>query len=400
LRLPLRAENLIRIAQRSSRLVDFGETPFRDGLDAFLRACNDEACLSLFGYFGTRWDVRRFLGNLLRLRHEEQKAPAILDESIEKPLFIMGMPRAGTTFLHRLLACDETNRVPQIWEPIHPYPALNERGGRDRRQQRVARQLRIFATLTPEFKRMHPIDADSPQECSEITAHVFSSSRFDTTYSIPSYRDWLTATDQLDAYRFHKRFLQHLQHQQNNRRRWVLKCPDHIFALDALKQVYPDARVVFVHRDPLDVILSVARLTEVLRKPFSKHIDRPEIGKHEEETWGAAAERMMAVADQEPFAEPICHINFHELIGDTIRVLDELYRHFDLILEPETVARVIRMLEQAPRAGYGDNRYSFDTYGFDRGRLQRRFAPYVERFGVLTARRQRFVEFSQRAVAD
>jgi hypothetical protein len=368
-------------------------------LEALLHACNDEADLSLFGYFGTRWDVQRFLGNLLRLHYEEQRTPAIADEPIEKPLFILGMPRAGTTFLHRLLACDEANRVPRIWEPIHPYRGLNERGRKDRRRQRVARQLRMFEMLTPEFKRMHPIGADSPQECSEITAHVFASSRFDTTYSIPSYRRWLAVTGQFEAYRFHKRFLQHLQHQEKNRPRWVLKCPDHIFALDALRGIYPDARVVFVHRDPLDVIPSVARLTEVLRKPFSRRIDRGEIGRHEEATWGAAAEVMIAVADSEPFAEPICHIQYRDLVDDTLGVLEELYRHFNIVLACETVTRVTRMLEQSPRAGYGNNRYSLETYGFDQRSLQRRFAPYVERFAVPTIRQQNLAEFSRAAIA-
>src|SRR5262249_17538096 len=162
--------------------------------------------------------------------------------------------------------------------------------------------------------------------------------------SIPSYRRWLAATDQVDAYRFHKRFLQHLQHQQEDRPRWVLKCPDHIFALEALRRIYPDARVVFVHRDPLDVIPSVARLTEVLAKPFSGRIDGGEIGRHEEAVWGAAAEVMIAVADGEPFAEPICHIQYRDLVDDTLGALEELYRHFDLGLERETVTRVTRML--------------------------------------------------------
>ena len=366
-------------------------------MDAFLRACNDEADLSLFGYFGTRWDVRRFLSNLLRLRHEELRAPAILDEPIEKPLFIMGMPRAGTTFLHRLLAADEANRVPQVWEPIHPYREPSAR--KDHRQRRVSRQLRIFGMLSPEFKNMHPIDADSPQECSEITAHVFASSRFDTTYSIPSYRHWLAASDQFDAYRFHKRFLQHMQHQTGSRPRWVLKCPDHIFALDTLRRVYPDARVVFVHRDPVHVILSVARLTEVLRKPFARSIDRAEIGRNEEENWVAAAEVMVATANREPFAEPIFHIQYQDLIGDSLQVLDELYRHFKLTLAPDTKARVAQMLAEESRGGYGANRYSFDTYGFDHARLQRRFAPYVERFGIPASTRQRAAEMPATAAA-
>jgi hypothetical protein len=138
-------------------------------------------------------------------------------------------------------------------------------------------------------------------------------------------------------------------------------------------------------------------LTEVLRKPFSQHIDRSAIGRHEEETWGAATELMVEIADSEPFAEPIFHVQFDDLVGDTFRVLDELYRHFNMPLDSETLTRVLSMLEEAPRAGYGDNRYSFDTYGFDRRRLQERFAPYVERFGVPKARREPSVEYSRRA---
>jgi hypothetical protein len=338
--------------------------------------------LSWFGYLATRWDVGRFLTNLLRLRSEENRAPAILAEPVEKPIFIMGMPRSGTTFLHRLLMADAENRAPRIWEAIHPYPLKNSARGKDRRQQRVSRQLRMFGMLSPEFKSMHPIDANSPQECSEIMAHTFASLRFDTTYAIPSYRHWLAATGHIEAYRFHKRFLRHLQSQHSDRPRWVLKCPDHVFALDTLRKVYPDARVVFVHRDPLHVILSVARLTEVLRKPFTRRIDRAEIGRQEEENWVAATGLMIAAANQNPFAEPIFHVQYHDLVSDTIRVVGRLYDHFGLPLEPVTVARIRQILEEEPNGGYGVNRYDFDTYGFDRQRLQERFAPYASRFGI------------------
>ena len=214
----------------------------------------------------------RFLSNLLRLRAAEFAAPDILDQPIERPLLIAGLPRSGTTFLHSLLALDPANLVPRVWQLIHPYPAKT--AGADRRPQQVARQLRLFAMLAPQFRRLHPIAANSPQECSEITAHVFASLRFDTTYRIPSYRRWLDRTGHREAYRFHKRFLQHLQHQAGGSGRWVLKCPDHIFALAAIREVYPDARLIFVHRDPLAVLLSVARLTAVLRRPFTRHIDK------------------------------------------------------------------------------------------------------------------------------
>src|SRR4051812_23006051 len=187
----LDADALIERAWRDTRLSDFGNTPFREGLRVFLRSCAEEADLSLFGRFGTRWDIGRFLANLLRLRDEELRTPTILEEPLERPIFITGLPRSGTTFLHRLLAEDDANLVPRVWQLVHPYPKPGAGGRRDRRQQRVARQLRMFEVLAPEFRRMHPIRADSPQECSEITAHVFASLRFDTTYSVPSYRRWL-----------------------------------------------------------------------------------------------------------------------------------------------------------------------------------------------------------------
>ena len=111
---------------------------------------------------------------------------------------------------------DAANIVPRVWQLIHPYPDRGDRGA-DRRRRRVARQLKMFQLLAPQFRRLHPIEASSPQECSEITAHIFASLQFDTTYRIPGYRRWLDATGHLDAYRFHKRFLQHLQHQTGRR---------------------------------------------------------------------------------------------------------------------------------------------------------------------------------------
>src|SRR6516162_328272 len=235
LRDPLNAEELIMRARRRMSLVDFGATPFEEPLRNLLRACREEAELSLFGRFATRWDAVRFLSNLLRLREEERRAPEILEQQVERP-------------------------------------------------------LRVFGLLAPEFRRMHPIDAFSPQECSEITAHVFASLRFDTTYHVPSYRRWLDEAGHLDAYRFHKRFLQHLQYKAAVPGHWVLKCPDHIFALGALRAVYPDAGIVFVHRDPLAVLLSVARLTEVLRRPFARRVDRRQIGRQDSDRWLAATE--------------------------------------------------------------------------------------------------------------
>src|SRR5262249_29727009 len=114
----LRSEDLLARARRHTGLTDFGDWPFRVGLEAFLSACAEEARLGVLGHFVTRWDINRFLCNLLRLRAEEVRAPAILEGRIERPIFITGLPRSGTTFLHQLLAADEDNLAPRVWELI------------------------------------------------------------------------------------------------------------------------------------------------------------------------------------------------------------------------------------------------------------------------------------------
>ena len=378
LRRPLRVDGLLALARRRSGLGEFGDSSFIDPLRRLLAACAEEASLSLVGRMATRWDVVRFLTNLLRLQDAELRDPGILHQQIERPIFITGLPRSGTTFLHRLLLEDPDNRAPLVWQTIYPYPLSR---GRDTRPARVARQLRAFERLAPEFRALHPLDATSPQECSEITAHVFRSLRFDTTYRIPGYRHWLDQAGHLPAYRFHRRFLQHLQHQAPGGR-WVVKCPDHLFALDAIRTEYPDARLVFVHRDPVKVLLSVAKLTEVLRRPFSRRLDPREIGRQESARWLEGTRRMMAVGDDAGLPEPIHHVQHTALVADPEGTVTALYRHFGLAMTPGVAAVVERYARERPDLGYGPRDYRFEDHGLDAAAERDKFRGYMLRFGI------------------
>ena len=389
---PLSAEALIELAQRRTGCTDFGDVAFRDALERFLIACATESDPSLVGRLATRWDVLRFLTNLLHLRAEETRDPGVLDEAIERPIFITGLPRSGTTFLHRLLLEDPDNHAPTVWQTIHPTPPP----GRDERIARVAGQLRAFERLAPEFHGLHPLEATSPQECSEITAHVFRSLRFDTTYRMPSYRTWLDADGQMEGYRFERRFLQHLQHQRRAESggtgprasgpweagRWVLKCPDHVFALAELRAAFPDARIVFVHRDPIKVLLSVAKLTEVLRRPFTRSIDPMEIGRGESARWHEGTERMIAAAGAEAFAEPICHVHHLDLVRDPLGAVSRVYDHFGLTLGAPTEAAMLRLVAARPNGGYHHGAYRFAEHGLDLPAEREKFARYVAHFAI------------------
>ena len=382
LRRPLRADVLIARARKQTGLTDFGTESFVKPLQRFLAACSaPEADLSLIGRMATFWDVTRFLSNLLRFQAEEVRQPAIMAQRIERPIFITGLPRSGTTFLHRLMMTDPDNRAPLVWETIFPWP---RDAGPDRRAARVASQLKTFEWLAPEFRALHPLDAASPQECSEITAHVFRSLRFDTNYHVPSYRDWLDgdARRHLPAYRFHRRFLRHLQYQDGKPSRWVLKCPEHVFALQAIRAVYPDARLIFVHRDPAKVLLSVARLTEVLRRPFMRRLDPRAIGHDESARWLAGVERMMEVGEDAGFPEPVCHVHHMDLIRDPGAAVEGVYRHFGMALPVGVASSIAAYVAEKPRGGYGPRQYAFQDHGLDEAVERERFRPYMTRYGI------------------
>jgi hypothetical protein len=324
-----------------------------------------------------KWDVIRFLSNLLRLAAEEEARPAITARPVEAPIFITGLPRSGTTFLHGLLTEDPANLAPHFWQTVFPYPPA---GKPDQRVQLVDRQLRTFARLAPDFPVVHPVNAITPQECSEITAHVFRSLRFDTTHAVPSYRAWLDAEGHEEAYRFHKRFLQHLQHQMGPGQ-WMLKCPDHIFAMPAIRAVYPDARFVFVHRDPTKVLASVTRLTEILRRPFTRRLDRRQLGRQESDRWADGAARLIRESGAD--AGAIFHVLHTELVGDPLSTVAALYRHFGMNLSAKAVAHITRAVAVAATAqSERGHTYRMEDYGLDPEDERRRFADYIAHFGI------------------
>ncbi|HVM80051.1 MAG TPA: sulfotransferase [Stellaceae bacterium] len=385
-RRPLSTRELLNAAQRRTGLADFGEWDIEEPLSVLIKSYEQEARLSSFGRMAARWDLLRFLSNLLYLREEERKSPAIVDEKIERPIFITGLPRSGTSFLHELLCEDTGNLAVRCWEAIYPCPLDPSRPVErdiERRRKKVDRQLASFERIAPEIRSLHPMVADTPQECTEITGHVFLGMRFDTTHHIPTYRRWLDGRSLTPAYRFHKRFLQHLQHRRG-RGQWILKCPDHVFALDAVREVYPDARFVFMHRDPLAVLPSVARLTETLRRPFTARLDRLEIGAEVSERWAKGAKILLAAAPS--FAAgsaPAFHLPFRRFVRDPAAAVEAVYAHFGIPLGAETAARVRGLVATRPNGGNGRNLGRLEDYGLDADRERARFAEYVEFFGLV-----------------
>jgi hypothetical protein len=373
--LRLDAEMLCAGALRRSGRPAFRDNSFAGPLRLLLECYDSEANLNIAGRYGARWDALRCLSNLLRFEAEEERDDGIAAERIEQPIFITGFPRSGTTLLHSLLAQDSAVRVPRCHETMFPYPARED--ARDRRRARVDRQLRLFQILAPQMTTLHPLSADAPQECTEITAQVFQSLRYEMTHRVPSYQNWLDRTGHLAAYRFHKRFLQHLQHQQG-RGRWILKSPDHVHALNAIETVYPDCSIVFVHRDPLRVAASAMKLTEVVRRPFTRHLDKAEIGRQVLGRVVEAAETVTAISKSNR-SRRVFHLHHAKFAADPIATLESLYRHFDMELTQQTRERIFTHLANTRHANNG---YSFEEFGLDAVKLCDQFKFYMDQFEV------------------
>jgi hypothetical protein len=377
---PLRADELLASALSRGRRRNFVDPSFIRPLEQLLEACNEEADLSLFGMRALRIDVLRCLRNLLQFDEIEAASPCVLTRPIQAPVFITGMPRSGTTFLHRLILQDPGTIAPRLFELVYPYASQGSRIETTLRKKWVSLQLALFRMIAPELNALHPVSVDAPEECTDITAHVFQSSRFESMYRVPSYSGWLQRSGFLDAYRFHRRFLQHLDAQLPERR-WILKSPDHVFALDDLKKVYPDAHLVFVHRDPVRVLASVARLTEVLRRPFTRSIDRLEIGRTVSASWIDGAQRMSGPSWS---GDSVLHLHYRQVVSSPIDAVRAVYRHSGRALTEEAEARMRRWLPTAASARRPRQDYRLAEFGLDAHLLRERFARYTDTFGIET----------------
>jgi hypothetical protein len=374
---------LLDAARRRTGLDDFGDGAFRCGLDRLVWAWDREARLTPMGRAMARRQAIDLLEIRLRLTAAWQAHPEIGEGRITAPIFVLGLPRTGTSILHELLAQDPANRVPRTWEVMWPWPPP-ERATYDC-DPRIARAERHFAgidRLLPAFKQMHPMGATLPQECVAMMAHDFATLLFHTTHRVPSYQAWLDGVDQRPLYASHRRQLQYLQWKAPATR-WVLKSPGHLWTLEALLAEYPDARIVQTHRDPLRVVASLASLVSYLRGMASDAIDPHEIGADWTARLAAGLAHTMDVRDRGlvPAAQ-VFDVHLGAFVGDEIPTIRRLYAHFGLPLAADTEDRMARFLAANPKDKHGAHRYRLADAGLDPVTERRRYARYRARYGL------------------
>lgn len=377
---PLSAAGLMRAACEHTGLDDFGGDEFVEPLERLLAACATEARLTFVGRTVLRHDVLSTLVNRLHLVADRKADPEIARQRIVAPIFIISLPRTGTTLLHALLAADPDNRVPLTWETM--YPSARSRHGTEAgaRRRRAAADLRWMERLAPGFAAMHLLDPDLPQECLVLMAPAFQSYQYQTMYDIPSYVTWLREVPLDHGYRMHRRFLQHLQ-RTRPARRWVLKAPAHMAAMDALLDIYPDARIIQIHRDPRAVLASDASLTATLFSAFSDQVDRRAVGRETLERLASWLDRFMTVRRTLP-REQVCDLRYDELVADPLAAVRRIYRHFGLEPGEKAIAGMRDMLARHPRHKHGRHRYRAEDFGLDHIDREPVFRRYRETFGL------------------
>lgn len=369
--------SLEKTARRRSGVSAELDDGFRTEMQFLLDSFVSHGGLTALGQIAIRQMILRRLTTRLRLAHELRQHPEIEDVPIRRPLFIVGLPRTGTTLLHRLLNCDPANRAPLLWQLLTPLTLDTSQTEIQNRIRRAQRQVRVMVAAAPGLRAIHDLDVHQPDECQFLLPH---GPVYHAICPIPQYLQWLNRRDPRPDYQYFKRQLQVLQWRQPERR-WVLKSPLHLGALDALLSVFPDARIIQTHRAPATVLASLCSMVETGALVTNRRIDRTQIGQDLLAIWSAAMSRAVQVrqtAGQHCFID----VRYNQLTADPIDTVENVYRHFGESLSPEGRGRMRGYLDHDRHSTHGTHQYSLERYGLNKSVVNRAFADYHTYFDI------------------
>lgn len=334
---------------------------------------------------GVERQLRKLVATRLRLASDRERIPEIAEESIERPIFVIGFARTGTTLIHSLLAEDASARAPLWWQTHEPSPPPGEVQVTPQRIELAAQELDEMLRVAPGLLTLHPYwdkRGFCPIECEEIFTLDFQNAYPSLLYRVPALAMILDATNVGEAYRFHRSFLQHLQW-NTQPRRWVLKGIYHQFVLKELFETYPDALCIWPHRDPVEVHPSTLAITAVLYGGITDwQMDFASLGPDFVKSIASSVEEAMT----SPLIDDprIVHVDFRELTRDPIATIQRAYRHWGLCFPPETETRMRAWLADPSNASdrYGRYSYAMEPFGLTREMIENAFEGYSRRFNL------------------
>lgn len=376
-------DDIVETAARKAKSKHFGDEGFLSALPRLVDSVEREAQLTWIGRLACRQSLVMALESRFGLYRHRAEHPEVTRVPIERPVFIVGFPRTGTTILFNLLAQDPANRAPLGWETQFPNPPpAEDTFHTDPRIERARKYFAQMDQMAPNLASIHEVGAELPQECMPILAHSLLSPQASITFNIPSYQTWVDDQDATPAYRYHRHFLQHLQ-SHVMRDRWVLKSPVHLATLDALLAEYPDARLIFTHRDPAKTIPSLASLIYTVRGIVTDHVDAKSVGTEQLAWWADALDHAMAVRSaHSDKADQFIDIQFEDIVADPVASAHRVYDAFDLPWTEDVERRMRQFLADNPRGKHGAHQYELSDFGIELDSIRQRFSGYCDSFSV------------------
>ncbi len=371
-------------ARRTGGLDDVGGGPFFEPLALFLESLETEARLNDMGRLIARERALLHIVNRLGYVNDRRQFPEIAQQKIVKPVFIIGFPRTGTTILHDILAQDPDSRAPLTWETMFPSPPPEASTfDTDPRIALCASLLPTPATETErdrQFKAMHPMGATLSQECVTMMGEAMCTPLFHNQFRVPSYEDWVDLeADWSHVYTFHQHQLQHLQWRAPQRDRWVLKTGAHMWGLEHLLRTYPDARIVFTHRDPVKSVTSYASLTSLVRSAGSDDVDPFEVAEDWTERLRRVLGHVMQVRAAADYPDAVFYdMYFPDFVADQFAAVTDIYAALGLPMTDEGASRMTAFIADNPKGKHGVHSYTPQEYGLDPAAVRRDFRSYIE----------------------
>jgi hypothetical protein len=375
---------LAEATARAGGFDDLGEGPYVDPLGRLLDSLAADADLNEIGRMIASERVLLHTVNRLHYVEDRKRFPEIAEQRIVKPVFIIGMPRTGTTILHDILARDPASRAPMTWEVMFPSPPPETATFHtDPRIGMCAATMPDRDAQLPGFDAIHPMGPELTQECVVLMGETMCTPLFHNQFRVTGYEDWLdTQADWGAVYDFHHRQLQHLQSRHAGTR-WVLKTGAHLWGLDQLLVRYPDARIVFTHRDPVKSMTSYASLTSIVRRVSSDSVDPVEVAAD----WTARLRRVLLqgieIRQAKSYPDAVFYdMYFPDFITDQFAQVEAIYEALDLPMTGQGADRMRAFIDDNPPGKHGVHFYEPEEFGVDPAKVRSEFRPYIEHFGL------------------
>jgi Sulfotransferase family len=366
-------------ARAATGLDDFGSPDYREGLERTVEALNTEAGLSEMGKVIQHATISNALIQRLKIEDTYARHPEIDDEVVGGPVFVIGLPRTGTTALSQLVAADPQFRSLRMWEsqaPTPPPEAATQHT--DPRIAQTEAGLKMLHDMFPLMKTLYNSEATAPTECQDLMGMSFRTFHFDGVVRVPGYVAWLMNCDMRETYTFHRRVLKLLQWHCPPVL-WHLKTPVHMFALDALVEAYPNAKFMWSHRDPVKVLGSVCSLIRYVRSWSSDRDDPEELGAEQLDSWAEGVRRAMDFRERvgdDRFAD----VAFADLQGNPLKTLAAAYESLGLDFTDATVRSVEQWAREHRPGSRGAHDYDLADYGLTPDGVRERFEQYLRTY--------------------